>query len=131
MGVHPKHEMTRSLTTATKTTLQRHRGRERKKYYHKRKPLLTQYLYGQCSEDLPFLCVPCSWPESFGILGCNLARSPGVAAMCAVGLSLVELPVLMIPHQVSHSRLTTITNKQLLTPNKQTFAIITKTHTEL
>jgi len=131
MRVHPKHEKMGSLTTATKTPLQRHRWTERRKYYHKRKPQLTQYLYGQCSEDLPFPCVPCSWPESFGILGCNLARSPGVAATCAAGLSLVELPVLMIPHQVSHSTLSTITNKQLLTPNKQTFAIITKTDTEL
>jgi hypothetical protein len=113
------------LTAATKPQLQSDRRKEKTKYYHKKKPQLTQYLYGQCSEDLPFPCVPCSWPVSSGILGCNPARSPDVAAMCAAGLSLVELPVLMILHQVSHSALTTTTNKQLLTPYKQ------KTDTEL
>jgi hypothetical protein len=106
------------LTTATKPHLQSDRGKEKTKNYHKKKSELTQYLYGQCSKDLPFPCVPCSWPVSFGILGCNPARSPDVAAMCAAGLSLVELPVLMILHQVSHSALTTTTNKQLPTPNK-------------
>ena len=103
-------------TAATKTLLQADRGRERRKYYHKKlRPQLTRYPYGQCSEDLPSPCEPCSWPASFGILGCNLARSPGVAAKCAAELSLVEQPVLMIPHQASHSALTTISDKQTIT----------------
>jgi hypothetical protein len=51
---------------------------------------------------------------SFGTLGCNLAESLGGVAMCVAGLNLAELPVLMKPHQVSHSAQTTVTHQLII-----------------
>jgi hypothetical protein len=134
MQADPKHEIMELLVQLQghhQINREREREGQKRQYYYETKPQLTRYLYGQCSKDLLFPYVPCSWPVSFGILGCNLARSPGAVAMCAAGLSSEELPVLMIPHQVSHSALTTIINKKLLTSKKQTYSVIIKTNTDL
>jgi hypothetical protein len=66
------------------------------KYCHKTKPYLTEYLNGQYAENFLLPCVHCSWIVSFRILVCNLAATTGAIGLCAAGLSLVELPVLMI-----------------------------------